>query len=286
MKRALIFANRNLKEIIRDPLSLIFNFIFPVALLLLFFCFIFGKDERAILTQMPMFSPNKIVPSIIYFSFTFLTLFVGILVSKDRSSSFISRLKSSPLRPHEFFLGYAIPMLVIALIQIVIVCLFGYLLSFAIPAEAIRFKLFSGNTILMILISIPMALFYISLGIFFGTFISDKAIGGVASLIVNLASITGGIFMPLAIMGGFKIVCQALPFYHSVSLLQDVSIGFWPSSVSYYDGMKAMYEALNMNVLYNAMDTWYVHLLYSYLIVTVMVIASILMFKKKMNSDK
>lgn len=285
MKRSLIFANRNFKEIIRDPLSLVFNFIFPIALLVLFFCFVFGKNEDEIIKQMPMFAPNKIVPAIVYFGFTFLTLFVGMLVSKDRTSSFTARLKSSPLKPYEFFLGYAIPMIIISLIQIIVVYVFGYLLSFAVPAEGLRFNLFSGNTLLSIIVALPMSLFYIALGILLGTIISDKAIGGVASIIVNVATITGGIFMPLAIMGGFKIVCQALPFYHSVSLLQDVSIGVWPTSVEYYDGIKLMYKLMNMDAMFNIMDTWFIHIIYSYLMVIIMVVASILMFKKKMNSD-
>ena len=286
MKRSLIFASRNLKEIIRDPLSLIFNLIFPIALLVLFFCFVFGKNEETILKQMPMFAPNKIVPAIAYFGFTFLTLFVGMLVSKDRTSSFTARLKSSPLKPYEFFLGYAIPMIIIAFIQIVVVYVLGYLLSFAVPAEGLRFNLFSGNILLSIVIALPMALFYIALGIFLGTLISDKAIGGVASIIVNVATITGGIFMPLAIMGGFKIVCQVLPFYHSVSLIQDASIGIWPSSVEHYDGIKHMYELMGMNATYNIMDTWFVHIIYSYVFIVVMIVISILMFKKKMKSDK
>lgn len=286
MKRSLVFAQRNLKEIIRDPLSLIFIFIFPIALLVLFFCFVFGKNEVAILKQMPMFAPNKIVPAIVYFGFTFLTLFVGMLVSKDRASSFTSRLKSSPLKAYEFFLGYTIPMVIITIIQIVVVYLFGYLLSFAVPAESLRFNLFSSNTLLSIIVALPMSLLYISLGILLGTIMSDKAIGGVASIIVNVATITGGIFMPLAIMGGFKIVCQALPFYHSVSLIQDVSIGIWPSSVEYYDGIKHMYELMEMNATYNIMDTWFVHMLYSYSFIVVMIVISILTFKKKMKSDK
>lgn len=285
MRRALIFAKRNLKEIIREPLSLIFNFIFPIALLLLFFCFVFGKDEITILKQMSMFAPNKIVPAIVYFSFTFLTLFSGMLVSKDRTSSFTARLKSSPLKPYEFFIGYSIPMVIIALIQIVAVYIFGYLLSFAVPAEALRFNLFNGHTLLSAIIALPMSLFYISLGILLGTIISDKAVGGVASIIVNVATITGGIFMPLAIMGGFKVVCQALPFYHSVSLLQDVSMGAWPNSVEYYNEIKLMYQLMDIDALYNIFDTWYIHFIYSYLIIAIMIALSILMFKKKMKSD-
>lgn len=285
MKRALIFAKRNLKEIVREPLSLIFNFIFPIALLLLFFCFVFGKNEAQIISQMPMFAPNKIVPAIVYFSFTFLSLFIGMLVSKDRTSSFTTRLKASPLKPYEFFLGYAIPMIIIAIIQIIVVYIFGFFLSFAVDAEALRFT-FSGHSLLAALISLPMAVFYIALGILLGTIISDKAIGGVASIIVNVATITGGMFMPLAIMGGFKVVCQVLPFYHSVALLQDASIGAWPASVEYYDNAKALYASMNVDALYNFMDTWYIHISYSYLIIIAMVLGSILMFKKKMNSDK
>lgn len=281
----MIFAKRNLKEIIREPLSLIFNFILPILLLLLFFCFIFGKTEEQIITNTPMFSPMKIVPSTIIFSFSFLTLFVGMLVSKDKSSSFILRIKSSPIKAWESFIDYVIPMLIIAILQMLVVYIAGYLLSFAVAADSLRFK-FTLDTLLSFFVCIPLSLFFISIGILLGSIVSDKIVGGVSSIVVNFAAITSGIFMPLAVMGGFKIVCQALPFYHFATLAQDSSAGVWINSVHYFDPLIEFYKANNMSVIYNVFDTSYVHIIYSYTITIMIIAISIFIYKKRIYSNK
>ncbi|MFA6830486.1 MAG: ABC transporter permease, partial [Bacilli bacterium] len=249
MSRALNFAKRNLKEIIRDPLSSIFNFAFPVAMLILFFCFTFGKTAEVISAQTPMFLPNNIVPGIAVFGFSFLTLFVGMLVSKDRSTSFTSRLRISPMKPVEFFLGYAIPMFAIALIQVVIVYLLGWLFSFGLPDSSIRFNPWTLETLITFVLYIPIALFFISAGIFFGVLVNEKAIGGISSIVINLAAIMSGMFMPISMMSGFKIVCQCLPFYHMVTLVQNSTLGQWPASVSYFDSIISGYAQAGIDVV-------------------------------------
>lgn len=285
MNRTIVFAKRNLKETLREPLSLVFNFLFPVALLLLFFCFIFGKTEQQILTQMPMFAPNKLVAAIAVFGFSFLTLFTGMQVAKDRSTAFITRLKVSPLKPYQFFLGYLLPSLVMALIQVVLVYVIGYLLSFAVNAPGIRFNLWSTGALFSIGVQLVIAIFFIAAGICIGTIINEKAVGGISSILVNLAAITGGMFMPLAIMGGFKVVCQCLPFYHFVTFSSDVANNVWPSSVAYFDNLVHFYKDLGIDAVYNILDTWYMHLAFIAIFTILKGVISILMFKKKMHSE-
>ncbi len=87
---SLNFASRNQKEILRDPLSLVFGFGLPIVLLFLF----------SIMQQnMPydLFQIEQLAPGIIVFGFSFLTLFSGMLLGKDRGSSFLLRLFASPL---------------------------------------------------------------------------------------------------------------------------------------------------------------------------------------------
>lgn len=284
MNKSWVFAKRNLKEILRDPLSLIFNFVFPILMLTLFFCFTWGQNEANIIKNTPMFAPDKIIPAIAVFGFSFLTLFGGMLVAKDRSTAFIDRLRTSPMKPVHFFLGYAIPLFIIALIQVVITYLIGFLYSLGFSAE-LQFNIFSINALASIFISIPIAIFFISAGIFFGFLVSIKTIGGISSLLINIAAISSGMFMPIYTMGWFKTICQALPFYHSVSLAQDVCGGNWPSNISFYDSIVEFYKTLGMAYSVNILDTWWMHVIIIIIYTVAIVIASVLTFKKKLTSN-
>lgn len=284
MNKSLVFAKRNLKEILRDPLSLIFNFAFPIAMLTIFFCFTWGKHEESIINHTPMFAPNKIIPAIAVFGFSFLTLFVGMLVSKDRSTSFTARLKTTPMKPKDFFIGYALPMLLIAFIQIIVTYFIGWLYSLAF-APSLQFNLWSVNSLISIFINIPIAIFFIACGILLGAIINEKAIGGISSILVNVAAITSGMFMPLYTMGWFKNMCQALPFFHSVSLVQDTSSGVWPESVAFYDDIVKQYASIGIDYNVNILDTWWMHLIFVGIYTVIIVLLSVFIFKKRLQSD-
>ncbi len=100
--RMLNFAKRNFKELIRDPLSLVFEIVLPVFLLFIFQQFNI-PDE--------IFSIENFTPSIILFGFSFITLFTATLVSKDRTSSLLIRLGTSPMKSSDFILGYILSIL-------------------------------------------------------------------------------------------------------------------------------------------------------------------------------
>lgn len=280
--RAFIFAKRNLKEILRDPLSLIFNFVFPILMLLLFLCFIIGKDEATIEKTMPMFLPDYIVPSIVIFGYSFLTLFSGMLVAKDRTTSFSIRLKASPIKPFELFMGYFLPMVLIAYIQMTVVYLAGFLFSLI---TEVPFHLFHIRMLLTFVANIPIMVFFIAIGIFIGLIVNEKAVGGIASLIVNLAAITSGMFMPIHQMGGFKYVAQAFPFYHAVSFSQNMITGFYPNNVEAFDQIIAMYKLAGVDVMYNLFDTWWMHIIFILGFAILVVTMVILTFKAKMKQD-
>ena len=105
-----VFANRTPKEIIRDPLSLAFGIGFPIILLLLL---------SAINRNIPvdLFNIELLTPGIAVFGLSFMSLFSAQLISKDRSSSLLSRLFTTPMTAKDYILGYTLPLVPMAFIQ-------------------------------------------------------------------------------------------------------------------------------------------------------------------------
>ena len=103
----LYFASRNQKEIIRDPLSIILGVLMPV-----FFIFLFSIIAKN--APIDLFKPVNITPAMTIFGFSFITMFLALLIAKDKSSSFLARLFISPLTASDFVLGYIVPMLPIS----------------------------------------------------------------------------------------------------------------------------------------------------------------------------
>ena len=217
--RILTFANRNFKEIIRDPLSIIFSIILPLFLLYIF-------------------------------SLSFITMFTSSLVAKDRSTSLTTRLGVSPMKSIDYILGYSISVLPIVLIQNILFFMTAILLGLN----------FSINIIYTILVSIPISLLFISLGILIGTITTEKSSSGVSSIVVQLVAFTSGMYFSTDMVGNtFSTICKILPFQSTLNITKSV-----------------------LNNSYN-------NILTSTLIVVIYTIITILLeiflFKKKMISD-
>ena len=108
--RMLTFASRNTKEILRDPLTLFFGLGFPLVLILLL---------SAIQANIPvaLFEIDRLAPGVTVFGLSFITLFSATVIAKDRNSSFLQRLYTTPLTPADFILGYTLPILPLAVAQ-------------------------------------------------------------------------------------------------------------------------------------------------------------------------
>ena len=108
--RCAAFGVRTAKEIIRDPLSVTFGLGFPIVLLLLL---------SAIQANVPvsLFEIESLAPGIAVFGLAFMTLFSATLIAKDRESSFMSRLLTTPLTSVDFMIGYTLPIFPIAVLQ-------------------------------------------------------------------------------------------------------------------------------------------------------------------------
>ena len=201
--RMLTFAKRNAKEILRDPLNLFFGLGFPLVLILLL---------SAIQANVPvaLFEIQHLSPGVTVFGLSFMTLFSATIIAKDRGSSLLQRLYTTPLTPADFILGYTLPVLPIAIAQSVI-C---YLAAIALGLDI------TVNILFAIVLIIPVSLLYIGLGLLCGSVFNDKQVGGICgALLTNLSAWLSGIWFDLELVGGaFKKIAYALPFVHAVEM--------------------------------------------------------------------
>ncbi len=208
--RLLSFSSRNVKEILRDPLTLFFGLGFPVILLLLL---------SAIQANIPvsLFEIKSLAPGITVFGLSFMTLFSATLIAKDRESAFFQRLLTTPLTASEFILGYGIPIIPISVAQGVI-C---YITALFLGLE------FSVNIIYAVLILAVISLFYIFLGLLCGSVFNVKQVGGFCgALLTNLSAWLSGVWFDLDLVGGaFKKIAYLLPFVHAAELEKAVISG-------------------------------------------------------------
>ena len=216
--RMLTFAKRCAKEIIRDPLNLMFGLGFPIVLLLLL---------SAIQANVPvkLFEIESLAPGITVFRLSFLTLFSATLISKDKESSLLQRLYTTPLKSSDYILGYMLPIIPIAIVQSVI-C---YLIAIAIGLPI------TINIIYAILMIIPIAIFYVALGLLCGSVFNVKQVGGICgALLTNLSAWLSGVWFDLELVGGtFSKIANVLPFIHAVELERAIIGGNYFESLSH-----------------------------------------------------
>lgn len=219
--RARIFAERCMKELLRDPLSWIFCLAFPLAMLgLMTLLYESLPAEAAVI----IFRMDYLAPGIAVFSLSFVMLFAALLIAKDRSSAFLTRLFISPMLASDFLLGYTIPLCGIALGQIAVTYI-----TAAAAARITGTPLSVADLGLSMLSLLPAVLLFIAMGLLFGTLLSDKAAPGIASIIISASSILGGIWMDVDSIGGVLAdICRVLPFYHAVRLGRAAVVGTDP----------------------------------------------------------
>ena len=240
--RMLNFAKRNFKELVRDPISLIFEIALPLFLLFIFQQFNLPEN---------IYKIENFTPGIILFGLAFITLFSATLISKDRTSSLLIRLGTSPMKSSDYILGYILSIIPIILIQEVLFFTLAIILGLS----------FSINVIFTILISLLVSIFFISLGILIGSVTSEKGTGGVGSVVVQLVCFTSGMYFPKEMVGSFfGIICQILPFESCLNIIR--------------------------GILNNNLESITILNIITFLVYTVItLVLSIIIFKKKMVSD-
>ena len=201
--RMLTFGKRCAKEILRDPLNVLFGLGFPIVLLFLL---------SAIQANVPvsLFEIESLAPGITVFGLSFVTLFSATLVARDRESALLQRLYTSPLKSFEFIIGYMLPIIPIGIAQCIVCYLMAVILGLPVTINIL-------HAILMI---IPFVIFQIALGLLCGSILNVKQVGGICgALLTNLTAWLSGVWFDLDLVGGsFKKIANMLPYVHAVEL--------------------------------------------------------------------
>lgn len=204
------FALRNFKEISRDPLVVLFGLGFPIVLLLLL---------SAIQHNIPveLFEISNLAPGIVVFGLSFISLFSATIISKDRSSSFLQRLYTTPMTVSDFLFGYILPIIPIAVIQSAVCYFVAIFLGLDITL----------NIIFAIILTAIISLLFIAIGLLCGSILNDKQVGSICgALLTNLCAWLSGVWFDLKLVGGvFEKIAHMLPFYHAVKIEQAVISG-------------------------------------------------------------
>ncbi len=210
MNRIAAFSERNIKELLRDPLSYIFCLGFPLVMLVIMSIVNQSIPPEA---NMTIFNIENLAGGIAMFGLSFVMLFTCLTVSKDRSGAFLTRLYASPMRSGDFLGGYMLPVLLLAVLQMMITFAASFLAAVIMGEDTLNV----GGMLLAVVMLLPGAVFFISAGVLFGSLFNEKAAPGLCSIIISLASLLGGVWFDAEGAGGIMLdVCRVLPFYHSV----------------------------------------------------------------------
>lgn len=233
--RRFAFARRCAKEILRDPLNVAFGLGFPITLMLLL---------SAIQANVPvsLFEIKSLAPGVAVFGLSFITLFSSTLIARDRESALLQRLYTTPLKPFDFIVGYMLPLVPVAIAQS-LVC---YLVALPFGLKL------SVNVIYAIFMMLPVAVFYISLGLLCGSVFNVKQVGGICgALLTNLSAWLSGVWFDLELVGGvFVKIANLLPFVHAVELERAVIKG------DFANAMPHLYFVLIYAAVVFALSIW------------------------------
>lgn len=208
--RMYLFAKRNIKEILREPLNFFFGLGFPLILLALLSVINASIPPEA---NNPMFEIGNLAPGLAMFGTAFMALFAGMLLAKDRTSSFLMRLFTSPMTATDFLLGYTLPIIIMAMAQAAITLSASLLCALQITI----------GILLAVFVTTLTSLLFIGAGLLCGSLFNDKAVGGICgALLTNLAGWLSGVFIPIELIGGaFETIAHIFPFYHSVEAIKE-----------------------------------------------------------------
>jgi ABC-2 type transport system permease protein len=202
--RSARLVERNVKEVLRDPLSLGIAVALPLLLLLTLQAL--GGDET------PFLTPTLLTPGIVLFGYVMVMFSSAMILARDRETSLLARLLTTPLRSGDFVAGYSLPYLVVAVAQAAVLMAIGALLGLDN----------AGSVLLVVVILVLMAVFYVALGMVLGALLTVAQTSG-AYAVVLVLTIFGGAWFDLEEIGGmFLTLGDALPFKHALDATRAV----------------------------------------------------------------
>lgn len=212
--RMLAFASRNRKEILRDPLTLCFGIGMPLLMLGIVEIINLAIGNAALTPS--NFQMINFAPATAVFALSFITLFTASLISKDRATSFLTRLFASPLTRGDYLEGYSVPLIPVSMAQTALTLAASLLLGLGL----------GWGVLYCFIVLIPLSLLFIGLGILFGVAFGDKQVSFVTSLLIQVAALSSGMWFDLKMIGGaMETICYCLPYAHVLDICKAAMAG-------------------------------------------------------------
>lgn len=207
--RAIVFARRNMIEILRSPISWIFGLLLPVGIFVIMQVIVKSIGDAA--ENVPMFGVDRFTGGAVIFGASFLSLFCALIISGDRKESFLARLFASPMRSVDYIIGYMLSVTPIVVAQMIITYITAMCFGLKITVNILPAMLFSTL----------IAIMFVAIGVILGSTLSAKSAPPLCSVVVQAASLLSGMWFDLdSIGGGFDVFCHVFPFAHAYDLIR------------------------------------------------------------------
>ena len=204
-------VNVELKRLVRHPVNLFMNLLFP-ALLTVVFMFTFSDPELGM-------SINSVVPGLVVYAVIFLIMTVAQSFSSERK--LLRRLNTTPMTSTEFIGSQIISNMIIAIVQVGEVFVLAYLLGFR-PESS-----FEG-IFLALPVTAIFALSSVGLGLITATVSKNPEMGVGLSFLFILPQMFFGTFMPLS--SSTQEIAKFVPSHYLFDTLKMIFEGNWLNS--------------------------------------------------------
>jgi len=217
LRRFYIIWLREVKRFLRDKTRLVSSFVQPFLWLV-----IFGAGIGAALgsgVHIPGVTYQELIfPGIIGQTLLFTAMFIGISVIWDRDFGFMKEILVAPVSRMVVFLGKMVGDSVSAVLQGIVVLVFGLALGISISASAFIFAL-----AVMLLITFGLA----SIGLVVASFIGGLESFGAILTFINmpLFFLSGALFPINSLPSWMRAVSKANPLSYGVDALRHIILG-------------------------------------------------------------
>jgi len=209
-------VNVELKKLVRHPVNLFMNLLFP-ALLTVVFMITFSDPELGM-------SINSVVPGLVVYAVIFLIMTVAQSFSSERK--LLRRLNTTPMTSTEFIGSQIISNMIIAIVQVVVVLVLAYLLGFK-PENS-----FEG-IFLALPVTAIFALSSVGLGLITATVSKNPEMGIGLSFLFILPQMFFGTFMPLS--SSTQEIAKFVPSHYLFDALKLIFEGNWMNTQFFFD---------------------------------------------------
>ncbi|MCL2679389.1 MAG: ABC transporter permease [Dehalococcoidia bacterium] len=196
---------RNLKELCRDIPALGFLLAFPLLFMVIFGA-VFSDAEEL----------EFIVPGIIIFGMLIMIPTSSRTLVRDREQGYLSRLLTTPVRPGEFILGYALCMALVAVVQIIFFMLVAWLYGVDI----------TGHLVPAFLIFLLTALVGIGIGMIVGSIARSTNQSEPLTWLFTmpLAALSGLWFQTESMSAFIRAIADIFPYSHAVDAVREMIV--------------------------------------------------------------